>query len=287
MAVSALLGAVATVIQGHGPGNLLGAFVLAGTLIACLSVRARAVRLIIPAPTLSYVPAAMIAGAIHDRATDTSNTMDLLNAGSWIANGFLMMALATAAAIVFTLLRLFLDWRYHPQPESPASRYPRPRPVGDDWDATRRLGPDPADDKTRPVGQLDRPGGQPDQTRPGGQPTETRPGGQAGWDHTRPNGASVSTATGVGTGRSRPAAGPNRSPDTDSYRSQDTGPRRSPDPDSYRSQDTGPRRSADADSYRQQGRGPYQAQSAPVRRRAIGPAPTRPPETGPYQPQEP
>ena len=265
MAASALFGVVVTVIMGKDPGNVLGAFVVVGTLLACLAVRARSVRLLIPAPTMSYVPAAMIAGAIHDRATDTSHYMDLLNAGSWIANGFLMMALATVAAIVFTALRLYLAWHYRPRPR----RYPRPGPVpgGGDWDAARRLRPDPA------------------------APAQTAPVGQAGWDQTRPIGSDTGTAPyrpqDNGTGPYRP-----QDNGTGPYRPQDngTGPYRPRGSGSYQAQDTGssrprPGRPEDSSPYRTDRAPDSSAYPAPssARRRAIGPA--KDPESRPYPAQ--
>jgi hypothetical protein len=269
VAASALLGVIVTVAMNSDPGNALGVLVVAGTVVACLAVRPRSVRLIIPAPTMSYVPAAVIAGAIHDRATDTSHTMEALNAGSWIASGFFMMALATIVAIVFTGLRLYLDWHYRPA-TSRGRSYPRPGPVpvGDDWDATRRLGPDPAD-----AGQ-------------------TAPVGQASRDQTRPIGSDTST-----TG---PYAAPQGS--TGPYRSQDTAPSRSQDTGPYRPQDTGtgPYRPQDTGSYRP-GSGPTPAQETgahrsesggPVRRQIASPSrpqiagPSRPQGSGPYEAQD-
>lgn len=274
MAVFALLGAVITVIARRDPGTLLGVFVVIGTLIGCLAIRARSVRLLIPAPALCYVAAAMIAGAINDRSIDNSHTADLLNASTWIASGFLMMTLATVTAIVFTGLRLLLDVKYRPQPR----RYPPPRPVGDDWDATRRLGPIPADtDQTRPVGQ-----GSPDQTSPIGSPAATGP--------YRPQ----------GTGPQ--GTGPYRSQDTGPYRPQDSGPYQAQDTGAYRSQDAGAYRSQDTGAYRSrgdrparrqisgpprpQGSGPYPAEdSGPYRQE--GTAPRRSQGSGPYQTQDP
>jgi hypothetical protein len=251
VAASALLGVIVTVIMNTDPGNALGVLVVAGTVVACLAVRARSVRLIIPVPTMSYVPAAVIAGAIHDRATDTSHTMEALNAGSWIANGFFMMALATIVAIVFTGLRLYLDWHYRPA-TSRGRSYPRPGPVavGDDWDATRRLGPDPAD-----AGQ-------------------TAPVGQAGRDQTRP----ISSDTSTGPYAPQGSTGPYRSQDTGPYRPQGSGPTPVQETSAYRSQGSGPARRQIAGPSRPQGSGPYEAQDS---------APSRSQDTGSYQAQEP
>jgi hypothetical protein len=257
VALCALFGAVITVMMRRDPGTLLGVFVVIGTLIGCLVVRARSVRLLIPAPTLCYVPAAVVAGAINDRSSDIDHAADLVNAGSWIASGFLMMTLATVAAIVFTGLRLFLDVKYRPQPR----RYPRPRPVGDDWDATRRLGPVPADpDQTRPIGQ-----GGPDQTSPIGSPAATGPYRPQGTAPYRPQ----------DTGPYRPQdSGAYRPQDSGAYQAQDTGAHRSQDTDTYRSQDT--------DTYRSRGDRPPRRQiSGPPRPQISGPQPAQ--DSGPYR----
>ena len=267
VAASALIGTVVTVVTRHDPGNLLGVVILAGTVVACLAVRARSVRLLIPAPTLSYVPAALLAGAINDRALDTTHTADALNAGSWIANGFLMMTLATIVAIVFTALRLLLDRRYRPQ----SRRHPGPRPVAEGSDVPRRAGPKPLDlDKTRPAG----------------------PGG---WDQTSPIGPASATGPYApqGTGPYRQDTGPIRPQDPGQRRPQDTAPRRSQDTAPRRPQDTAPRRSQDTAQRQPQGSGPYQAQDTgayraqdrrPVRREIAGPS--RPQGSGPQQGQE-
>jgi uncharacterized membrane protein YgcG len=135
VAASALLGAIITVVLRRDPGTLLGVCVIAGTLVAGLAVRPRSARLIIPVPTLSYVVAATVAGAINDRSADTSHLADLVHAGTWIASGFLSMTMATIMAVVITGLRLYLDWRTRPQRpkgagSGPSSRRPDPRGPG-------------------------------------------------------------------------------------------------------------------------------------------------------------
>ena len=97
---AALLGAVVTAISSRDPGPTLGVFILAGTAVAASVVRLRSVYIIFPVPALAYVSAAVIAGLIHDRATDTSNTALTLNGVQWIASGFVAMTAATILAIV-------------------------------------------------------------------------------------------------------------------------------------------------------------------------------------------
>jgi len=97
---AAVVGAAATAISGRDPGLILGVFIVAGTAVAATIVRLQSVYVIFPVPALAYVAAAVIAGLIHDRATDTSNTGLALNAVQWIAAGFTAMTTATILAIV-------------------------------------------------------------------------------------------------------------------------------------------------------------------------------------------
>lgn len=101
----AAAGAALTVATRREPGAVLGAFVVAGTLIGALSVRPRAVHVIIPVPALAYLAAALAAGIIHDRATETTRTAVITSVTQWFAGGFFAMAAATALAIAITAAR--------------------------------------------------------------------------------------------------------------------------------------------------------------------------------------
>ncbi|MGO8961485.1 MAG: DUF6542 domain-containing protein [Streptosporangiaceae bacterium] len=106
---AALVGAAVTALSGRDPGLTLGVFVIVGTVIAATIVRLRSVYMIFPVPALAYVTAAVIAGLIHDRATDTSNTGLTLNGVQWIAAGFVAMTAATILAIAIAAGRWL--WR--------------------------------------------------------------------------------------------------------------------------------------------------------------------------------
>jgi hypothetical protein len=97
---AALLGLVITVLSGSEPGVILGVLLVAGTVVGVLAVRPGATYLIFPVPAPAYAVAALIAGLIHDHATDTSRTALALNAGQWIAAGFIPMTAATALAVL-------------------------------------------------------------------------------------------------------------------------------------------------------------------------------------------
>jgi Domain of unknown function (DUF6542) len=105
IACAAGLGALLTVITRSDPGFLLGLLVVTGTVAACLAVSPRRAYLIIPAPALAYLGAAIIAGLIHDRAADASLTLLAINAARWIASGFIAMIAATALAAMISGVR--------------------------------------------------------------------------------------------------------------------------------------------------------------------------------------
>ena len=93
------------------PGRALGALVIAGTLAAVTSVRARSAYAIIPVPALAYAVGATAAGYVHDRAVDTTRTALAVSAAQWIADGFIAMIAATALAVLIALARWLLSLR--------------------------------------------------------------------------------------------------------------------------------------------------------------------------------
>jgi hypothetical protein len=122
---SAAIGAIATVVTKAQPGSALGLFVLVGTVAAALAVEPRAGRVIFPVPALAYVVAALGAGIADDRTADSSKTALAVGATQWIANGFLVMVLATVLAVALTAVRWYLWRRDQPVPAG------RPRERGD------------------------------------------------------------------------------------------------------------------------------------------------------------
>jgi hypothetical protein len=97
LAVFGVLGAIATMFEGGAPGALLGVFVVLGTVVACLAVRPRVTYLIIPAPALAYLVAALFAGVADEHLA--TRMMYELAAVQWIAKGFVAMVIATLCAI--------------------------------------------------------------------------------------------------------------------------------------------------------------------------------------------
>jgi hypothetical protein len=116
---SAVIGIAVSLVLGHGPGSVLGLFIVAGTVVAALVVRPTAVRMLLPVPALCYVIAALAVGVITDSPSDTSKAALAVAAAQWIAAGFLTMVLATALAVVLTAVRWFLWHRSRPVPDGP------------------------------------------------------------------------------------------------------------------------------------------------------------------------
>jgi hypothetical protein len=141
VAGSAFLGALITIAERRDPGAVLGVLVVLGTVLAGFAVRPRSVHMIIPAPTLFYVVAASVAGAINDRATDTSKIGLILHGGTWVASGFTAMSIATVLAIALTAIRYFLDYRSRPAKPRSARRSGKARRAagGPDGNLTTRL----------------------------------------------------------------------------------------------------------------------------------------------------
>jgi len=116
---SAVLGVIATLVIGHGPGSVLGLFIVAGTVVAALAIRPTAVRMLLPVPALCYVIAALATGLITDPPSDTSKAALAVAAAQWIAAGFLTMVLATILAVALTVVRWLLWRRSRPVPDAP------------------------------------------------------------------------------------------------------------------------------------------------------------------------
>ncbi len=121
---AAVLGGLATVAAGREPGILLGSFVVAGTVLAGLAIRPRAVYLIIPVPALAYLGVAITAGLYHDRGVDTSLAALAASAVQWAGDGFWIMAAATALAVVLAVGRRLTARPARTQPARRDPGYP-------------------------------------------------------------------------------------------------------------------------------------------------------------------
>ena len=162
-----LLGFIGTVLTGRQPGFLLGFCVIVGSVVAALGIRRDAVYLIFPLPALAVFLAAVLAGAIHDRAIDTSTTELGASFLQWTANVFFSMCAATILVVVIGGARWLLSRqlvsgqfamsagrpdgrgsRAVPPPGHRASRDPRNARNNDPWGTA-----DPWGDRNGPGGQ--------------------------------------------------------------------------------------------------------------------------------------
>lgn len=105
MTVGAGVGAFAAIVTGHGPGTLLGVVLIAGALAGVLAVQPQAAYRLVPVPALAGFAAALLAGAVHDRAVDTSHTELALNALGWMSGAFVSIAAATVITLVVAVAR--------------------------------------------------------------------------------------------------------------------------------------------------------------------------------------
>jgi hypothetical protein len=95
-----IAGVVVTVAARMEPGNLLGVFVIAGSLAAVLGVRRGAAHLFFPMPALAFFVAAVAAGIVHDRQLASSTAG--LGAGftQWVAGIFWPAVVATGLVLL-------------------------------------------------------------------------------------------------------------------------------------------------------------------------------------------
>ncbi len=131
---AAVIGTVATVAMHRNPGQLLGGFIVAGTLVAALAVRSGAVYLLIPVPAPAYLAGAVVAGLLYEHYAGPSQSGLKISVAEWIAGGFVAMAAATAVAVVMTIIRWLMARRAAPggpvpTPEPAAPSRPRSRTV--------------------------------------------------------------------------------------------------------------------------------------------------------------
>ncbi len=148
----AVLGTGVTVAMRRDPGYLLGGTVVVGTFVAALAVRPKAVYQLIPVPALAYLVGALAAGLIHQQSADPSRSGLSISVAQWVAGGFVVMAAATAVAMVITVIRGLMNRHAAPPgplpqpgplaPSRPASRA-AVSPSGPKTDSRRRPRPQP------------------------------------------------------------------------------------------------------------------------------------------------
>ena len=100
LAGSALLGTFVTLAAGQEPGDLLGFFVIAGTIAAALGIRRGRIYLLLPGPVLSFFVAAVVTGKVHDANLGSSSAAFAVGFAQWAAGVFLPAEVATVAVLL-------------------------------------------------------------------------------------------------------------------------------------------------------------------------------------------
>lgn len=95
-----VVGVAATVVARMEPGDLLGAFVIAGSLGAVLGVRRGAVHLLFPMPALAFFVGAVAAGIVHDRQLASSTAGLGASFTQWVAGIFWPAVVATVLVLL-------------------------------------------------------------------------------------------------------------------------------------------------------------------------------------------
>jgi hypothetical protein len=172
------IGVIGTLVTKSEPGSLLSYLIIIGSIVAALGIRRRSLYLLIPLPALLFFLAAVLTGAVKDRAIDTTKTELGLSFLQWIAAVFFSMCAATIVVLVIGAGRWLLSRQLvagqfsasaghragGSDPPAPLQRAdPDLRPPRD-WPPG---GPAPWEDRDKPRGQ--RPGRAQDDADPWGQ----------------------------------------------------------------------------------------------------------------------
>src|ERR1700722_6514943 len=94
------IGVGPTLIHVTEPGNLLGFFVIVGSLVAVLGVRRGAVYLLFPMPALAFFAGAVVTGIIHDRELAASTAGLGVGFTQWVAGIFFPAVVATILVLL-------------------------------------------------------------------------------------------------------------------------------------------------------------------------------------------
>jgi len=85
LAAGAVLGVIFSVLANQEPGNLLGFFVIMGSIAAVLGIQRAKVYLLFPAPALAFFVAAVLAGKVHDAKLGSSTAATGVGFTQWVA----------------------------------------------------------------------------------------------------------------------------------------------------------------------------------------------------------
>jgi hypothetical protein len=126
LAGATVIGVLLTLMAGMEPGNMLGFFVILGSLIAVLAVRRGAVYLFFPVPALAFFMAALVTGIVHDREMAKSTAGLGAVFAQWVAAIFWPAVVATGLVLVVGTVR----WLLHSPLVRGQSRPPAGRQQG-------------------------------------------------------------------------------------------------------------------------------------------------------------
>jgi len=187
VAAAALIGALLSLAAGQEPGNLLGFFIIVGSIVAVLGIRRGVIYLVFPMPALTFFVTAILVGKVHDAKLSSSTAG--LGAGflQWVAGIFDPAVLATVLVVLIGGGRWLLGRQLitgtsqlvASRPAGPPARPGRPAsgsvaddsPFDDPSARSPRSGPSPRQG-SRPQPQFD---GAPNSGRPSRPPREPRP----------------------------------------------------------------------------------------------------------------
>ncbi|MCP2338648.1 DUF6542 domain-containing protein [Actinomadura rupiterrae] len=100
-----LAGALVDGLGRGGPGLVLGASLVAGSVLAVALVNARRVRLVLPMPPLAYAVAAAVAGLLGDTGSARGGVGLATAVSRWLSAGFVAMATATLLVAAVAIVR--------------------------------------------------------------------------------------------------------------------------------------------------------------------------------------
>jgi Domain of unknown function (DUF6542) len=108
LAGGAALGVIITLIAGQEPGDLLGVFVILGSIAATLGIKRGRIYLLFPAPALTFFVAAILTGKVHDAKLGSSTAGLASGFTQWIAGIFIPAVVATILVLLIGGLRWVL-----------------------------------------------------------------------------------------------------------------------------------------------------------------------------------
>ena len=247
LTAGALLGVIFTVLADQEPGNLLGFFVIMGSIAAVLGIQRGKVHLLFPAPALAFFVAAVVAGKVHDAKLGSSTAATGVGFTQWIAGIFFPAVVATILVLLIGGGRWLLGRQLvtgqsmlspggpPPRAPRPAAREPRPAPRprrparNDDPDRDSWADDNPFEGQSAfqtqmmPAARDDRPSRQDrDQwgdprtgprPRQNGQPRDRAPRPPQGGSGPRPSQGGSGPRPSQGGSAPRPSFNPNQRPD--------------------------------------------------------------------------